>query len=228
MKLAQSVKLGAWFFICLNIIMAFGSIWVFMRMAPAIEIIIDQNERSLEACEEMLSILLLINQPDKNAEELEAQFLSALNRADNNITEKEEPVVINAIRNNYKKAFGVNFESQKKTVSSILKLAEINRNAMVVADWKARRLGNAGAWGIVFMASALFLFGMIFIRGIKKNLLRPIEEIQSVIKVVKKGDSMRRCISPDAPQDIKIIFDGFNEILDQNSSKTLNRQNKVS
>jgi hypothetical protein len=96
-KFAQSVKLGAWFLISLNLMMAFGSIWVFMRMAPAIEIIIEQNERSLEACEEMLSILVLVNPSSKDTAQLESRFLNALNRADKNITEKEEPIAIDAI-----------------------------------------------------------------------------------------------------------------------------------
>lgn len=224
MKFAQSVKLGAWFLISLNLMMAFGSIWVFMRMAPAIEIIIEQNERSLEACEEMLSILVLVNPSSKGTAQLESRFLNALNRADKNITEKEEPIAIDAIRNNYRETFSGNFENQKKTVSAILKLAEINRNAMVDADRKARRLGNAGAWGIVFMASAVFLIGMLFLRGLKRNLVKPLEEIQSVIQAVKSGDSMRRCTGPDAPQDIRTIFGGFNDILDQSTSNALNNK----
>jgi methyl-accepting chemotaxis protein len=105
-----------------------------------------------------------------------------------------------------------------------LKLAEINRNAMVDADRKARRLGNAGAWGIVFMASAVFLIGMLFLRGLKRNLVKPLEEIQSVIQAVKSGDSMRRCTGPDAPQDIRTIFGGFNDILDQSTSNALNNK----
>lgn len=224
MKFAQSVKLGAWFLISLNLMMAFGSIWVFMRMAPAIEIIIEQNERSLEACEEMLSILVLVNPSSKGTAQLESRFLNALNRADKNITEKEEPIAIDAIRNNYRETFSGNFENQKKTVSAILKLAEINRNAMVDADRKARRLGNAGAWGIVFMASAVFLIGMLFLRGLKRILVQPLEEIQSVIQAVKSGDSMRRCTGPDAPQDIRTIFGGFNDILDQSTSNALNNK----
>jgi len=43
MKLAQSVKIGAWLLIVLNLLMAFGSIWKIMRMAPAIKVIIAQN-----------------------------------------------------------------------------------------------------------------------------------------------------------------------------------------
>lgn len=215
MKLAQSVRLGAWFLIALNLVMAFGAIWVFMRMAPAIEIIIEQNERSLYACEEMLSRLALANQSPNDTAQLRSEFSEALSRAKNNITEKEEPIAIEAISKNYIQAFAGNLPGKKKTVAAIQHLSQINRAAMVAADRKARQFGNAGAWGIVFMASAVFLVGMLFMRGMKRSLVKPLEEIHSVIQAVKTGDNMRRCTGPDAPQDIRAIFAGFNDILDQ-------------
>jgi hypothetical protein len=201
--------------------MAFGSIWVFMRMAPAIEIIIEQNEKSLHACEEMLSILVLANPSANDVAQFESKFLKALDRANKNITEKEEPIAIEAISKNYAQAFEGSFEGKEKTVSAILQLAEINRRAMVVEDRKARQFGNAGAWGIVFMASALFLVGMLFMKGLKQSLVKPLEEILSVIQAVKTGDSMRRCIGTGAPRDILSIFDGINDILDKNTSNAL-------
>lgn len=219
MKLVQSVRLGAWFLIGLNLVMAFGSIWVFMRMAPAIEIIIEQNEKSLHACEEMLSALVMANQSENEDGSIKKTFLDALNRAKSNITEKEEPIAIEAISENYTSAFEDNGDGIKKTVAAILHLAEINRDAMVVADWKARSFGNAGAWGIVFMASAVFLVGLLFMKGLKKSLVKPLEEIDSVVKAVKAGDITRRCTGPDVPQDIQVIFSGINDILDQNHPK---------
>jgi methyl-accepting chemotaxis protein len=224
MKLAQSIRLGAWFLIALNIVMAFGSIWIFMRMAPAIEIIIEQNEKSLHACEEMLSTLVLVNQKGNNDEHFIEIFSKALDRAKSNITEKEEPIAIEAIRVNYVQAFEGKSEGVKKTVAAILDLAKINRDAMVKADWKARQFGNAGAWGIVFMASAVFTIGMLFIRGLKKSLVKPLEEIYSVIQAVKAGDSMRRCTGADAPHDIKAIYYGVNELLDNDTSDILNNK----
>ncbi len=224
MKLAQIVRLGVWFLIGMNLVMAFGSIWVFMRMDPAIAIIIEQNEKSLSACEEMLSTLVIVNQSKNDNEHLKTTFLEALNRVKSNITKKEESIAIEAISENYAKAFEGNLEGTKKTVTGILRLAKINRAAMVVADRKARKFGNAGAWGIVFMASAVLMVGMLFMRGLKRNLIRPLEEIYSVIQAVKTGDNMRRCTGPNPPQDIRFIFSGVNDILDQNTSNVLNNK----
>ncbi|MFH2092391.1 MAG: hypothetical protein ABIJ31_08505 [Pseudomonadota bacterium] len=221
MILAQNIRLGAWFLIALNLIMAFGSIWIFMRMAPAIETIIVQNERSLHACEQMLSNMALADQSANDVEPFKSEFLQALQRAENNITEKEEPIAIQAISQNYILAFDENLAAKKKTVAAIQHLSQINRVAMVKADQKARQFGNAGAWGIVFMASAVFMVGMLFIRGMKRGLVKPLEEIHSVIQAVKAKDHMRRCTGPDAPQDIRSIYSGFNDILDQITSNAL-------
>ncbi len=224
MKLAQRIGLGAWILVTLNIVMAFGSIWVFMRMTPAIEIIIDQNERSLIACEEMLSNLAMANQSDKQLERLRSSFSKALERAKNNITEEEEPVAIKAIDDNYIQAFAGNTEGRTKTVSAIHHLSEINRSAMLKADRKAKQFGNAGAWGVVFMASAVFMAGMLFMRRLQKNVIKPLEEIHSVIQAIRMGDKMRRCTEADMPHDIKTIFSGINEVLDQNTANSLSNK----
>jgi hypothetical protein len=198
--------------------MAFGSIWVFMRMSPAIETIIQQSERSLCACEEMLSSLALVNTEKRNHTLLKEEFSKALHRAKRNITEKEEPIAIADISKNYSKAFDGSSVALKKTISAIRSLCKINRKGMVSADQRAQQIGKAGAWGIVFMASAVFWVGILFIRSLRKNVVKPLEEVHSVIKASKSGDSMRRCTGPDMPRDIRVIFSGINDLLDKKTS----------
>lgn len=216
MKLAQSVRLGAWFLIGLNLLMALGSIWVFMRMAPAIEVIIDRNEQSLQSCENMLSSLALLP-PEASADKaLQSSFAKALESAQSNITEKEEPVALESITRNYPKAFEGDFAARQRTVSAVIHLADINRRAMVKADRKARQFGNAGAWGVVFMAAAVFLVGLLFIHNLKKNLVEPLEEIHAVSAAFQNGDTMRRCTGANLPRDIQTVFRFLNELLDKN------------
>ncbi|MDO5565085.1 MAG: hypothetical protein Q4G59_00410, partial [Planctomycetia bacterium] len=57
MKLTHSVKVGIWCLVGLNLLMAFISIWVFVRMAPAIEQIINRNTKSIDAGQNMFSCL---------------------------------------------------------------------------------------------------------------------------------------------------------------------------
>lgn len=216
MNVGQNVRLGAWLLIGLNLLMALGSIWVFIRMAPAIEVIIIQNERSLQACEEMLSSLAMINPNGPDTDQLQASFNDALKRAEKNVTEQEEPLALESIRHNYAQAFAGDFDARTKTVTAIASLSRINREAMAVADKKARQLGNGGAWGVVFMASTVFLVGMLFMRSLKRNLVAPLAEIHSVISALKRGDTLRRCTRMDMPSDITQVFNEFNDFLDKN------------
>ncbi len=218
MKLAHSVKVGAWLLIALNLLMAFSSIWIFMRMAPAIEVIISQNEVSLEASEEMLAALLQVKTSDSRPVESTESFRNALTRAKNNITEKEEPAVIDKITRYYEGAFKGNNIALKETVRAIVELGVINRDAMRRADAKARQLGYAGAWGVVFMATVIFMVGMIFIRSMKKNILEPMQEIDAVINAFREGNMMRRCSMKSPPKSIRHIFGNINDLLDMRCS----------
>lgn len=214
MPLARIVQWGAWLMIVLNLLMAFGSIWVFTRMAPAIEGIIARNERSLQACEEML--VALAQEPDNVVENIRRAtvFNAALKRARNNVTEAAEPAAISAIEVNSPGVFRGDKAAREKTVASIARLAKINREAMVQADFRAQRLGYAGAWGVVFMATCVFFAGIIFKRKIHRSVLRPLEEIHDVISARRSGDVFRRCVAADAPNDVAFVFNGVNELLD--------------
>ena len=215
MRIAQSVRLGAWLLIGLNLLMAMGSIWIFMRMAPAIEIIIERNELSLEACEEMLASLATIDQDAHANRALEETFRNALRRAQNNITEKEEPAALESIKATYANAFLGSRGARQETVGAITLLAKINREAMITEDRRARQFGNAGAWGVVFMAVSVFFAGMLLKRTLSRNLVMPLEEIHEVITAHRTGDTMRRCTGPDLPRDVKLVYDGLNQLLDQ-------------
>ena len=215
MKVSQSVRFGAWILISLNLLMAFGSIWVFMRMAPAIETIIDQNELSLQACEEMLAALSMKDQHKNGTSSSIESFHRALSRAANNITEKEEPLALDTIGESYLKAFEGDDAELRRTVEAILQLGEINRAAMIKADKKARQLGASGAWGVVFMATVVFLIGMLFLRSLKENLSDPLEEIDSVVSAFRRGDTMRRCTAKSPSRNIRQVFANINDLLDK-------------
>ncbi|MBF0209500.1 MAG: hypothetical protein HQK68_01315 [Desulfamplus sp.] len=222
MRIAQATHIGAWLLIWLNVLMALGSIWIFTRMSPAIKEIIEQNEHSLEACEKMLASLAMLNSSGGLKEEREAEnkalyakFIDSLNRAKNNITEKEEPLAIKMVDDHFKSAFGGDYTAKAKTVEAIILLGKINREAMIKADLRARQFGQAGAWGVVFMGTTIFFLGVLFKRNLTRNIVRPIEEIDSVISAYRNGDIMRRCSGADLPADFRPVFHGINEILDQ-------------
>lgn len=244
MRIAQATRIGIWLLIYLNLLMSLGSLWIFMRMSPAIREIIEQNEHSLQACEDMLVSFVMLNNNDittnkiienkaantyldaySTRQSIYNNFKDALKRARNNITEPEESTAIKIIDDNFFSAFNGEINAKEKAVSAIILLGKINREAMIKADLRARQFGQGGAWGIVFMATSVFFAGVLFKRNLLRNLLAPIEEIHSVIYAHRNGDTMRRCSGADLPADFVSVFHGINEILDQSQSQFAQKTN---
>ncbi len=218
MKLVQSVKLGAWLLISLNLLMAFGSIWVFVRMAPAIDVIIVRNEDSLQACQDMLAALAADPSIESGQGGVVDVFRNALGRAENNVTEAEEPGIIREISASFEAAFSGDGGERSRCIGAIRELGTVNRNAMHRADQRAQQLGYAGAWGIVFMASTIFLIGIMFQRRLRTNLAEPIQEINAVVDAFCKGDLLRRCSLARPSNNIRRVLDNVNQLLDQCSA----------
>lgn len=215
MKTSHSIQFGIRFLIFLNMLMAFASIWVFMRMAPVIEEINVRNERSLESCEKMLMILAIL--PFRQNASLYSEFEKAYRDACSNITEKGESEELQKIGRFYKDALAGNGNvyAREQTISSIYGLTKINRNAMVSAAGDAEKLGYAGAWGVVFMAVMIFFAGILFLRKLKTRLIDPLSELQEVLDARKSGDVFRRCTGSSGTADIREIYEGVNTLLDR-------------
>ena len=88
MRLAHAVRVGAWFLVVLNLLMAFGTIGIFSRMTPAIAHIIERNGYSIKACEDMLALLALSGGQPLDHEH-QKRFQDAFDRSKSNVTEPE-------------------------------------------------------------------------------------------------------------------------------------------
>lgn len=225
MRLAQSVRLGAWLLIGLNLLMALGAIGILMRMAPAIAGIIERNERSLHACEEMLaSLAFVVGNESAPDDEQRTRFKAALKRAEQNVTEEGESTALKVIAAGSPAVFAGDQEARKQTVTAIVRLADINREAMNLAVQGARQFREGGVWAVVFMAICAFSVGLLFIRSFLRQVVKPMEEIHAVISAYRQGDTMRRCSGADISQDVRAVFHGINVILDQGQAQMLARR----
>jgi len=224
MRLARGLSLGAWLIVVINLLMAFGAIGIFMRMTPAIAEIISNNERSLHACEEMLTAIALTTSNNGNVVDHRNSFKAALDRARNNVSEDEEPAIIEIISRNFIKAFNGDNRAVLLTIDAILELSKINRSAMMTADKRAQQLGRGGAWGIVFMAIFSFIIGIVFIQQMTSKLLQPLEEIKTVLMEHQSGENRRRCTGVNLPTDIRGIFSIINRLLDGTGHDFSNNQ----
>jgi len=229
MKLSKSIKLGAALIIFLNLSMAVGSIWVFQRMTPSIENIIDRNGKSLKACGSMLELLVLRDQPaasnlgpDSDVVTTSGSlvgdaFQEQLEIAKSNITEPDEDEVLVRIGNYYPAALAGDPQAMEKTVMAISQLRDLNWDATYQADLRAKQIGNAGAWGVCFMGIVVFMAFLVFIRRVERNLLEPFEEIASVLGERAKGNVMRRCSLYSRSADVKKVYSLVNDLMDQES-----------
>jgi len=213
MSIARALRFGIWVIIGLNLLLAAGAIGVFVRMSPAIKNIIERNEVSLNACSRMLASLALA--ADDQQAPIRTQFDDALTQAKGAITEPGEVEILAIIEAHADAAVADAADSRRIAVGAISELASINSEAMRQADRQARRLGRAGAWGVVFMALGVFAASMVVRRLVFRRIVEPFEEIHAVITANREGQAHRRCTNYGAPREVRDVFEGINQILDR-------------
>jgi hypothetical protein len=214
MQTRKSLLLGTWILLALNLILAIGTVALLNRMTPAIAQIISENDKSLAACEEMLAVLAIMNSRKLNEKD-KKRFYDNIERAENNITEKDEPAILIQIRKYAIPALEGNISAINKEIKYILELADSNRKAMQKADQNARQLGTTGAWVAVFLSCISFISGLFFIKHLNSHILLPLEELYVVLKARKKGDSFRRCKKSGISAYFYFIYDEINSLIDK-------------
>lgn len=210
MQSGKIISLSVWLMIAFNLILAFVAVWSLQRMSPEIQQIYEQNVVSLEACENMLLAL--------NGEKIDLPaFRQALENAENNITEEGEKETLARIRSGLTALEKGNPEARKRIVQDIKQLSVYNRQAIRDSAAHTQRMRKAGAWGIVFMTFFFFIAALLFEQRLRRSLLQPLQEIDSVLEAQRQGDKFRRCSSTDASSDMKKLFRSINALLDKKS-----------
>lgn len=220
-RVVHGILIGAWIVIGFNLLVAFGSIGVFARMAPAITIILEQNVRSLQATEAMLSTLAQNHAGAENKESLQTRFETAFSTASGNITEPEEPAVLARIEDNYLDAFSGDQNARMETVEAIEQLAAINRAAMIRADDRAKQLGIAGGWSVALMAGIGFMISLTLLRLLQTRVVDPLREIHAAVTEYHAGDFKRRCCPSNTTRELRSICTTINAIMDQKDAGDL-------
>lgn len=214
MELRRDLLIGIGALAVLNILIAFGAIGLFTRMGPAIGRILEENVYSLKASEEMLAILASL--AGKPAEpETRQDYLSALKRMRDNVTEADEAPVIERISARSQGTLEGDGPSLQESIRDLRLLGEINRQAMRRVDQEAQRLGAAGAWVAVFIAVLAFLLSALVVRRIHSRILEPFTDLYQVLEAARSGDPYRRCQSAEAPLEVKRIQQAVNALLDE-------------
>ena len=167
-------------FVTLNLLLVFTAIGLFVRMSPVIERILQRNDATIVAAEEVLESLARAS----SAPILEAdvgRIRSALQRARDNITEPGERQVLIAIEEQLEPALAGEKDARPLLVDQVHELIAINRTAMREVDREAQRLGKAGAWAAAFMGLTSLALCLFLTRSLARRVVWPVRELRDTL-----------------------------------------------
>lgn len=214
MKVKGDVLAGIGAIVVILLLVSFGAIGLLMRMSPAIEHVLDNNDESLVAVEQMLEVLALMQDTGATPEQ-QMQFEKARRTAQNNVTEPDEADALLVLDRHWTKALKGDRNERDQAVQALSRIGAINRKAMHEANEEAQRRGWAGAWGVAILGCLGFLVAVVLLRRIDTRILEPIEELAAVLKEAQYGDRFRRCRIGDASSGIATVMKAVNELLDK-------------
>ena len=213
MELQRDFLISAGILVAVNLLLAFSAIGLFVRMSPVIDRILRENVGSLEAAQEMMSVLSgAAGEPVSEGERM--RFERALDLASTNVTEPAEAPVVLQITRTRERALGGDHEALDQVVNQLSALVRVNHQAMREVDAEARRLGNAGAWVAVFLAFFSFVLSLWVVRRLRRRVIAPMVDIYEALEAVRQGDLHRRCRPTDGPLEIQRLSSSINLLLD--------------
>jgi hypothetical protein len=194
-----------------NVLGSFGSIALLGRMSPAIERILEENERSIGMVEEMLAVLA---DPEGDAARRSDRFARALGLAAANVTEQAERPLLEVLERESQAALAGEPGARRKSVKALLGLGEVNRLSMERADREARRLGRAGAWAAVLLGLGGFAAALAIAHHLQSVLVAPLVEVHATVVAARSGDRRRRCNVHGAAAEVVAIGRALDDLLD--------------
>lgn len=244
MTLRTRLLLGYGYLVVLILAVAGTSAIAFLHLSSGINVVLDENFRTIRASMEMIESLerqdsetlaaLLEGQVDSQAlARLEASFDAALRVAQGNVTEPEEPVVLERIERDLAAFLAARnalieerpeaplaaynrrvFPLFSRIKGEVLHLLEINQRAMIQADREARETAlQAGAVLGVLVAVGLVSF-VLLARVMQRTILGRIEELRRGIEAIATRDSRRR-LREEGADELTVVARRTNELLDR-------------
>ena len=179
-------------------------------MGPAIDRIVSENVRTMDASQEMLALLAQPDLPGRVE-----SFAAALASVD----AEAEPLgpLVQRIEARYPLALAPEAGSSARTelLELVRELFRVNRAAMEAADGEAMRLGSAGAWSVVVLGLLILAASQGFAARLGRRLVQPLLAVEKAAREAREGDPYRRCpVDPGAAEEIRALAGGINALLD--------------
>ena len=214
MELRRELLLAFGLLILFQLGLAFGTVGLLVRMGPAIEEILDANDYSILATEDILTEFAHSGGQPLSAA-AQSRIHRALEAAQKNVTEPEELPVLEELRRRIPAASLGPGSERQQAITTARELIAVNRRAMHRVDEEAQRLGLAGAWSAVFLGFLSFLLSLLILVRLQRRLVNPLVDLHQVLLDHRAGERMRRCQPPDAPREVVQVIESVHRLLDE-------------
>jgi hypothetical protein len=243
MNLRTKLLLGYGYLVALLLLAAGSAMLGFLTLSEGIDLVLENNYRSIRAAMGMVdaierqdsaTLAALLEDPGSEAlGPLDDAFAEALSTAGGNVTEAREPQILDTISRQYEAYRRARDEllgerpdqplaAYRERVSpefaalrhTVLQLLEVNQEAMVEADRRARE--NAirnGSW-LGFVVAVALVSLVVLSRGLQRSLLGRLTTLRRSTAVLAEGDTGRR-LAVIGTDELDLISERFNHLLDR-------------
>jgi HAMP domain-containing protein len=216
MRLRDEIRLSVGALLFIQVLAMTAAVALLARMTPAIDRILEENENSIRAVERML--LALAEPPPQDPErarERRLDFERGLAGALGNITEVSEEPALARIEAEYEAALAGDPVALDSVRAQLWQLGDINRQSMHAANERAKRLGTAGAWVLVFLGLLGLVFSIALMRRARIKLIDPVYELGEVLSACAEGDAQRRFRTDGAAREFHGVGEVINSLVDE-------------
>lgn len=218
MRIRDEIRLEVGALLAIQVLTMVAAVALLSRMTPALDQILQDNERSIRAVERML---LALAEPAAAPGQLDLRrvnFERALTEAAGNITEPEERPAIERIFDHKDAALAGDPAALATLRTELWQLSIINRRSMLDASARAKRLGTAGAWAVVFLGLVGVVCSIALLRRARSKLINPVYEIGAVLEACRAGDIHRRFKPVGASTEFHEIAEVVNLLVSERSA----------
>jgi hypothetical protein len=215
MRIQDEIRLSVGALLSVLVLTMVAAVALLARMTPAVDQILRDNEHSIRAVETMLWALT----DPAPSEPRTAEFEQALAQAQGNITMDEERPLLEDIDGQYPAALAGDPAAISVVRTRLRELARVNRESMLAANARAKRLGTAGAWALVFLGLIGLAFSLALMRRARIKLINPVYELGSVLEACRDGDSHRRFQPAGASREFRDVAAVINTLVDEHFTR---------
>jgi len=214
----KEIRLAILVLLGLQALTAVGGIVLLGRLGPAVEMVLAENDYSVQASEDAEAILVEMRGMNRSPDPRQVAVLrDALDRMVRNVTEPQEPPVIRGLEEDLSGVLAGNELAVQRFHVGLRTLGGINRAAMHAVNQRAGRLTRAGAWTMVVLALATLTAGLFAMGRARRRIIEPLDRVVVVAQAWRRGDRLRRSgvgPHPAAPGELSTVGSVLDELLD--------------